>query len=58
MARPLYDGPSAYSDLGVAPDLTILCLYERGADGPYEHLTLARFDVGWLTTGADRVITG
>ncbi|MFH1569123.1 MAG: sialidase family protein [Gemmatimonadota bacterium] len=61
VARPLYDGPSAYSDLAVAADaagdLTILCLYERGADGPYEHLTLARFDVGWLTTGADRVVT-
>lgn len=40
--RSLYDGPSAYSDLAVVSDGTVLCLYERGADAAYETLTLAR----------------
>lgn len=35
-------GPSAYSDLAIAPDGTILCFYENGARGPYEKLSLAR----------------
>ena len=35
-------GPSAYSDLAVLPDGSILCLYEGGEKGPYEKLTLAR----------------
>ena len=37
----LYAGPSAYSDLAVAPDGTILCLYERGQKSPYEQIILA-----------------
>ena len=32
--RQLYTGPAAYSDLAVTPEGEILCLYERGADGP------------------------
>jgi len=47
--RELFGGPAAYSDLALAGrDGEILCLYERGADNPYEYLTLARFDLGWL----------
>lgn len=53
VSRVLHEGPSAYSDLAVAPDMTILCLYERGAEHPYERLTLARFSLEWLTEGAD-----
>lgn len=53
--RVLHAGPSAYSDLAVAPDLAICCFYERGAAKPYETLTLARFDLQWLTDGADRL---
>ncbi len=34
-------GPSAYSDLAVASDGTILCLYECGARDPYERITVA-----------------
>lgn len=49
--RVLYEGPAAYSDLAVTDDLEILCLYERGTETAYEHLTLARFDVDWLRTG-------
>jgi len=37
----LHAGPSAYSDLAVAPDGRILCLYEGGEQDPYEFLRLA-----------------
>jgi hypothetical protein len=52
--KPLYTGPSAYSDLCVLPDGTIGCLYERGARHAYERITFARFTLDWLTGGADR----
>jgi sialidase-1 len=51
--RVLHAGRAAYSDLVVTPDGDILCLYERGADSTYDRLTLARFDLAWLTDGAD-----
>jgi sialidase-1 len=55
----LQDGPSAYSDLAVLPDGTVLCLYENGKPGDarrngdwaYARLTLARFNLSWLTAG-------
>jgi sialidase-1 len=53
VARVLHAGPSAYSDLAVLPDGAICCLYERGVQHAYETLTLARFDLAWLTGGAD-----
>jgi len=46
--KVLHDGPSAYSDLAVAADQTVLCLYERGAKQAYETITLARFSIDWL----------
>ena len=46
IARVLDQGYSGYSDLAVTPDRTVLCLYE--ADG-CRTLTLARFDLAWLT---------
>jgi len=49
--RVLHAGPSAYSDLAVAPDGAVLCLYERGEGHPYETLTLARFPMAWLADG-------
>ena len=58
--KSLEPGPSAYSDLAVLPDGTILCFYERGPDGdgkqkpyPYARLTVARFNLEWLTGGED-----
>lgn len=42
-ACTLHEGPAAYSSLAVLPDGSVLCLYERGNDGPYERVTLARF---------------
>jgi sialidase-1 len=58
----LEPGPSAYSDLAVLPDGTIVCFYERGRPGalrpgsrrddwPYARLTLARFNRTWLESG-------
>ena len=60
--RTLEPGPSAYSDLAVLPDGTILCFYESGrpgatrpnstrSDWPYARLTLARFNLAWLEAG-------
>jgi sialidase-1 len=49
---------SGYSDLAVLPNGTILCFYERGSgDGKSStrttHLTVARFNLEWLTDGKD-----
>jgi len=41
-SKPLEPGSSAYSDLAVLPDGTILCFYEK-----YRDLTLARFSLEW-----------
>ena len=55
--RSIETGPSAYSDLAVLPDGTILCLYESGTDKPkikrrrdwaYATLSLARFNLAWI----------
>ena len=54
--RLLQPGPSAYSDLAVLPDGTVLCLYEGGKPGEtrrqgdwaYATITLARFSLEWL----------
>jgi sialidase-1 len=57
--RLLQPGPSAYSDLAVLPDGTVLCFYEsgkpgetrRGGDWAYASLTVARFNLTWLEAG-------
>ena len=45
-------GSSAYSDLTVTHDGTVLCLYESGTlngkEGNVAHITLARFSFSWL----------
>ncbi|MBI5685552.1 MAG: exo-alpha-sialidase [Verrucomicrobia bacterium] len=59
--KVLEPGYSAYSDLAVLRDGTILCFYERGRAGDatakkptsYAYLTLARFNLEWLTDGKD-----
>ncbi len=56
VGRLLHAGPAAYSDLCIAPDMNICCLYERGAEGPYERITLARFNLAWLTDGGDTLV--
>ncbi|MBL9201447.1 MAG: exo-alpha-sialidase [Opitutaceae bacterium] len=44
--KTLDAGPSAYSDLAVLPDGTVLCLYEKGSD-----IVAARFNLEWLGAG-------
>lgn len=46
---------SAYSDIGVAKDGTILCHYGRATKAGFagDRLTLARFNLEWLTDGKD-----
>ena len=60
VSKSIEPGPSAYSDLAALPDGTMLCFYERGrnADGEkkpttYGFLTLARFNLEWLTDSKD-----
>jgi len=53
--KVLHAGPSAYSDLCIASDMSIYCLYERGEADAYETITFARFDLEWLTDGADTI---
>ena len=54
-AKQLHAGPSAYSCLAVLADGTAACLYEAGKEYRYETVTLARFNVEWLTDGQDGV---
>jgi sialidase-1 len=54
--RSLEPGPSAYSDLAVLPDGTMLCHYGRGgteSNPRIDMLTVARFNLEWLTNGRD-----
>jgi len=53
IARAVEPGYSAYSDLAVTPEGTILCFYGRSAQPHYagDRLTLARFNLQWLTDG-------
>lgn len=53
IARTLEAGLSAYSDLAVENDGTILCLYERE-----QHITLARVPFSWLASHDSAEITG
>ncbi|MBZ0299762.1 MAG: glycoside hydrolase [Anaerolineae bacterium] len=56
VSKVIEPGYSGYSALAVCPDGTILCLFERGKpDGTDtdDYLTLARFNLAWLTDGAD-----
>lgn len=51
VAKVLYAGSAAYSDLVVFPDGSIGCLYERD---DYRKITFARFTLGWLTDEKDQ----
>ena len=59
VSKTLESGFSGYSDLAVGPDGTIYCLYESAStDGSIYHtgrLVLARFNLEWLTDGADQL---
>ena len=55
VSKVIYTGPSAYSCLTILKDGTIGLLYENGENSPYERITFARFDLQWLSNGADRL---
>ena len=57
VAKLVNAGPSAYSALGVLHDMTIGCLYECNKDDePRDRvITFARFDLDWITDGADKL---
>ena len=55
VAKTLWAGPSAYSDLVVCADKTIGCFFERGEESPYETITFAQFPLEWLTDGKDKM---
>jgi len=62
ISKTLEAGFSGYSDLAVSPDGTIFCFYERGStDGKSSYrtglLTVARFNLEWLTDGKDSLAT-
>jgi sialidase-1 len=46
--RTLESGPSAYSDLAVLPDGTVLCLFEGD-----KTIDCARFNIEWIRGGAE-----
>jgi len=46
--RVIEPGHSAYSDLAVLPDRTILCVYETGENTSRRHLAVARFNLAWI----------
>lgn len=48
VAREVFAGPSAYSDVAALADGDIGLLFEQGLEGPYERITFARFPLAWL----------
>jgi Neuraminidase (sialidase) len=59
VARSIEPGISGYSDLAVGSDGFAYCFYERASvdESHYRpaHLTVARFNLEWLTDGKDRL---
>jgi len=53
VSKLLNPGPSGYSDLAIASDMSICCLYERGEANYRETITFAQFNIEWLTDGTD-----
>jgi len=55
VSRVVEPGWSAYNDLAVTKRGTILCFYGRSSQRHFagDRLTLARFDLEWLTQGRD-----
>jgi len=50
VSKVVHEGSSAYSDLAITADMTILCLYEADE---YSKLALVHFNLEWLTGGTD-----
>ncbi len=59
-SRVVYTGGSHYSDIATLSDGTILLLYGKDttSSGFPDKVVCARFDIDWLTSGADSLATG
>jgi len=53
VSKVLNPGQSGYSDLAIASDMTVCCLYERGESNYRETITFAQFNIEWLTDETD-----
>jgi flagellar hook protein FlgE len=49
ISKTIHLGPAAYSSIAVSSDGTIYVLYENGRKSPYEKISLAEFNIKWLT---------
>ncbi|NJN28284.1 MAG: exo-alpha-sialidase [Cyclobacteriaceae bacterium] len=50
-ARTITEGPSAYSDLAIAPNGQIMCLYENGKENYRAKISFISVDKNWLLGG-------
>jgi len=58
VSRVIESGWSGYSDLAIAPDKRILCIFERGAltrMTDTAEIALAQFDLTWSSRGKDKL---
>jgi sialidase-1 len=57
VSKTLEPGYAAYSDVGVTPRGTLLCIYGRSEKPGFagDRITLARFNLEWLTDGRDHL---
>ena len=49
VSKIIHEGPAAYSSMAVSADGTVFILYENGEKHPYEKVSIARFNLKWLT---------
>jgi sialidase-1 len=49
VSKVIHEGPAAYSSMAIARDGNIFVLYENGDENPYERISIARFNLAWLT---------
>jgi sialidase-1 len=49
VSKVIHEGPAAYSSMAVSPDGIAFVLFENGEKNPYEKISLARFNLQWLT---------
>jgi sialidase-1 len=58
VSKVIDPGVAGYSDMAMAPDGTLLCLYEKGSVNGSQtansSLSLVRFNLAWLTDGRDK----
>ena len=49
VSKVIHEGPAAYSSMTVSENGTIFVLYENGEKHPYEKISIAWFNLKWLT---------